>query len=211
MNRKHFFAFTLFAMVSAAASFAQNATIDSVCKSLTSHPVTTGNFTQEKTIANARRSLKSNGTFLFSNRLVIWDTVKPVASSMIVTNEKIIQKTPDGRTTVLSGKDNEAFKGISQSVTALFSGDKSALDKNFVVNFTSTATTWKMVLTPKDKTVASAMKTIVVSGTGDSRSSVFTEMTIEQLDGGTIKYIFKDHTYRENLSDAEKALINTSK
>ena len=173
--------------------------------------MTTGNFTQEKKIANAKRSLKSSGTFLFSSTLVIWDTEKPVASSLIVTNDKIIQKSPNGKTSVLSGSDNEAFKGVSQSVTALFSGDKSALERNFTINFSSTATTWKMVLTPKDKTVASAMKTITVSGTGNAKSSVFTNLSVEQLDGGTINYAFTDHKYKEELSDAEKALIKTAK
>lgn len=211
MNRKHFITFTAALIVSAAAVFAQNATVDSVCKSFTSHPVTTGNFTQEKKIANARRSLKSSGTFLFSKQLVVWDTVKPVASSLIVTNDQIIQKAPDGTTSVISGKDNETFKGIAQSISALFSGDKSALDKNFTVKFESTATTWKMILTPKDKTVASAMKSVIVSGTGDSRSSVFTTLQVEELNGGSITYTFTDHTYKENLSDAEKALLKTSK
>ncbi|MBQ1833901.1 MAG: outer membrane lipoprotein carrier protein LolA [Treponema sp.] len=211
MNRKHFIAITAMIILAAAAVSAQNATVESVCKSLTAHAVTTGSFTQEKKIANARRSLKSSGTFLFSGKLVIWDTVKPVASSLIVTNDKIIQKSPDGKTSVMSGKDNEAFKGISQSVTALFSGDKSALEKNFNIAFTSTASTWQMVLTPKDKTVASVMKTITVSGTGNSRTSVFTNLIVEQLDGGTINYTFTDHKYKEELSDAEKALINTAK
>ena len=211
MNRKHFTILAALAIFSMAAVSAQNATVESVCKSLTAHKVTTGNFTQEKKIANAKRSLKSSGTFLFSSTLVIWDTEKPVASSLIVTNDKIIQKSTNGKTSVLSGSDNEAFKGVSQSVTALFSGDKSALERNFTINFSSTATTWKMVLTPKDKTVASAMKTITVSGTGNAKSSVFTNLAVEQLDGGTINYAFTDHKYKEELSDAEKALIKTAK
>lgn len=211
MKRIHFIALAASLLVSVSAVFAQNATVDSVCKSFTSNPVTSGNFTQEKKIANARRSLKSSGTFLFSNQLVIWDTVKPVASSLIVTNDQIIQKAPDGSTTVISGKDNETFKGVAQSISALFAGDKSALDKNFTVKFESTATTWKMTLTPKDKTVASAMKTVIVSGTGDSKKSVFTTLQVEESNGGSITYTFTDHTYREKLTDAEKALIKTSK
>ena len=211
MNRKHLTALAAMVIFSVAAAVAQNASVESVCRSLTSNPVTTGNFTQEKKIANAKRTLKSSGTFLFSGKLVIWDTAKPVASSLIVTGDKIIQKSPNGKTTVLSGKDNDAFKGVSQSVTALFSGDKSALEKNFTIKFSSTANSWQMVLTPKDKTVASAMKTITVSGTGNSKASTFTGLIVEQLDGGTITYTFTDHKYREELSDAEKALLNTAK
>lgn len=208
MKRNAFKGLICFLMAfSAATLFAQNATLDSVCESLTKNTVTTGNFTQEKKLPSVKRALKSYGTFVFCKDGIVWNTTRPVKSSLAVTSTKLVQFTPDGKQTVLDGADNAIFKSIAQTVTALFSGDKAALEKNFTVSFSSTANTWTMSLTPKDKTIAAVMKIITLSGSGNAASSSFDSLAVEQQDGSSVTYTFTEQQYKEVLSNEEKAFF----
>ena len=98
MKRNAFKGLICFLMAfSAATLFAQNATLDSVCESLTKNTVTTGNFTQEKKLPSVKRALKSYGTFVFCKDGIVWNTTRPVKSSLAVTSTKLVQFTPDGK------------------------------------------------------------------------------------------------------------------
>src|SRR5574344_2565993 len=112
---------------------AQTVTFESVCTSLAAHPITTGNFTQVKQIASAKRSLKSSGTFIFSLDGIMWKTLKPFASTLVVGKTSVIQTTPDGKKTVIDASNNQIFTSISSTLSSIFSGDTGTLQKNFKV------------------------------------------------------------------------------
>ena len=147
------------------ATGTQEATLDSVCRSLTEHPVTAGTFVMQRRIASLPRDLRSSGSFVICGEGIAWNTLRPVHTLLAVTGDKIIQRLPDGSTNVMDGAGNQTFKSIAATLSALFSGDRAALEDNFQVSFSPAGSSWTMTLLPKDRSVASVMTTIIMEGT----------------------------------------------
>ncbi len=147
------------------ATGTQEATLDSVCRSLTEHPVTAGTFVMQRRIASLPRDLRSSGSFVICGEGIAWNTLRPVRTLLAVTGDKIIQRIPDGSTNVMDGAGNQTFKSIAATLSALFSGDRATLEDNFQVSFSPAGSSWTMTLLPKDRSVASVMTTIIMEGT----------------------------------------------
>lgn len=200
----------LFVLFAAASVHAADISLEKVCGDLAKNAVTRGDFTQIKSVASAKgtRDLKSYGKFVFCVQGIMWDTTKPFASSMIVTKDKIVQKASDGTKSVIDGKDNQIFGNVASTLTALFSGDLSALKKNFNTSISGSAASWQITLIPNDATLAGVMKKIVLGGSSTSSSSTLETIAIEEASGSTIKYIFENHSYSKELTSNEKSLFS---
>ena len=181
--------------------FAADATFDTVCADLARHPNTTGNFTQVRTISKVNRSLTSSGTFIFSLDGIMWKTLKPFPSSLVVG------LTPDGKKTVIDASNNQIFTSISTTLSSIFSGNVKKLYENFSVAFSSDGNRWNAVLTPKDKTVAAVMKTLALGGTGASGGAEFDTIVMTEAGGDTVTYTFSNQKYPKELSADEKAVF----
>ena len=183
---------------------AQSLTLESVCKSLASHPNTTGDFTQIKTLQTNGRKLTSTGKFIFSQEGILWQTEKPFPSSLILTKEAMVQVAANGKKSIMSGKDNQIFANISDTLSSVFSGNVDALKKNFECELIQEADAgWKILLTPKDSTIASVMKAMVLAGAGADLSS----LEMSEASENTIRYEFKNQKYPEELSADEKQIF----
>ncbi len=186
----------------------RNVQFDSVCQGLTAHSVTSGNFTQVKRSASMDRELKSSGNYIFSHEGIVWNTHRPFSSVLAITRSSIIQTLPDGSSSVIDGSDNQVFANIAGSLSSLFSGNRDSLETNFHVKFLSTASSWKMILSPKDATVANALHSIVLTGQSISDTVSLDSMLVEEVSGNSVYYAFKNQVYKEELSDAEKAFFS---
>ena len=183
---------------------AQTQTLESVCKSLASHPNTTGDFTQIKTLQTNGRKLTSTGKFIFSTTGILWQTEKPFPSSLILTKDAMVQIAANGKKSVMSGKDNQIFANISETLSSVFSGNVDALKKNFECELIQeTNNSWKILLTPKDSTIASVMQSMVLAGSGADLSS----LEMSEMSENTIRYEFKNQKYPEELSADEKQIF----
>lgn len=183
-------------------------TMDDVLYSITSHKVTSGDFNQEKTAPNLKRALKSSGNFIFSETGILWKTVKPFPSTMAVTPDTLIMTAANGTRTVTDGSANEVFKSVAATLTALFSGSRSELEKYFTItNFSVDSSSWKMSLKPKDSTIGQALKEIIISGVPNEKKSVMNGMTVYQSDSSTTKYELLNQVYKEELSNEEKTFF----
>ncbi len=193
--------------------------LDSVCESLSSHAIMKGDFVQEKTISSLNRTLKSFGTFIFSDEGIVWKTEKPFPSVMAVSLDKVVQTRADGTKTFMDASQNQIFLSISKSLSAMFSGNKNALLENFNVDFKNTKNgtenknEWTLFLTPKDESVSAILKSIQVSGKmneqGENQTETKTETQIDEIlmtesSQDTIKYIFSNQTFPERLTQDEK-------
>lgn len=200
------------------ATGTQEATLDSVCRSLTEHPVTAGTFVMQRRIASLPRDLRSSGSFVICGEGIAWNTIRPVRTLLAVTGDKIIQRLPDGSTNVMDGAGNQTFKSIAATLSALFSGDRAALEDNFQVSFSPAGSSWTMTLLPRDRSVASVMTTIIMEGTqgtpagtaatGGTQSAAdafLTALSIDEAGGGRITYRFSDQEHRDSLTPDEKA------
>ena len=199
--------FVLTFVFSAYIASAQPATMESVCKFLENHPITTGNFVQEKKSAGSSRVLKSSGTFVLSRTALGLRNTKPVKSFRGLTPEYMVRITPDGAKTFVDGSSNDIFKSISDLVGALFDCNIAEIEKAFTVQFNASATEWDVKLLPKDKTIASVLSAIEVHGTGNASDCVINTLSIIDEKGGSVKYIMTDLVYKKELSSDEKALF----
>ncbi|MCR5698178.1 MAG: outer membrane lipoprotein carrier protein LolA [Treponemataceae bacterium] len=191
--------------MAAASVFAQNADVDYVCSILSAHKMIEGNFVQEKKAPQAKRALKSSGTFIFCDEGIYLATIKPVSSAIGVTPNSLINISSDGKRTVTDNSSNATFQGIANIITAIFNGDKSQLEENFKTQIDGTTSNWNMVLTPLDATVASTIRQIVLTG-----NTEFTGLTLENASGGTIAYTFTDQYTHETVSNEIKKLFTSN-
>lgn len=179
-------------------------TLESVCESLSSHPNTSGDFIQTKTLQTNGRKLKSTGKYIICPQGILWRTEKPVPSSLILTKDAMVQISANGNKSVMSGKDNQIFANISETLSSVFSGDAAGLKKNFKCDFKVKENgDWTLTLTPKDSTIASVMNTLELSGTTKPQTAM-TSLLMSEASGNSITYEFINQKYPEELSADEK-------
>ena len=201
-----------FSFCAGGALFADGNSLDTVCKSLASHPNTTGDFTQVKTLQTNGRKLTSTGKFIFSTEGILWRTEKPFPSSLILTKDTMVQIAANGKKSVMSGKDNQIFANISETLSSVFSGNADALRRNFECDFTEEGGVWNVFLTPKDSTIAAVMKTLVLTGkAGDAGASgagaVLSSLEMREASDNTIRYEFSNQKYPKELTSDEKQIF----
>ena len=202
-----------FALCMTGALFAQSASLESVCLKLAEHPNTTGDFTQIKTLQTNGRKLTSTGKFIFCPEGILWKTEKPFPSSLILTKEAMVQVAANGKKSVMNGKDNQIFANISETLSSVFSGNADALKKNFECDFSEKDGEWKILLTPKDSTIASVMKTLVLTGSIGNKGTdigggaVLNSLEMAEMSENTIRYEFSNQKYPKELTSDEKQIF----
>ncbi|MBQ0040219.1 MAG: outer membrane lipoprotein carrier protein LolA [Treponema sp.] len=190
-----------------ALMFAQKITVESVCADLAKNTITKGDFTQEKTVGKNNRKLKSNGKFIFSTDGIVWNTIRPFPSTLVLGADYMVQIGSDGTRKVTDARGNDAFKSVSSTLLAVFSNDITKLNQNFNVNFSAEADKWTVTLQPKDKTVASVMTAIVLKGSSAAAGSEIDGIQLNEANGGTVDYAFANQTHPKELTTDEKSLF----
>ncbi len=196
----------VFAFFPLSFSFAEKASLETVCQSLSAHSLTYGDFSQVKMLANTSRTLKSSGTFLFCDQGVVWHTKKPLSSIMVIQKDRMIQ-TIGGKKSVMDASQNDVFKTTAATISSVFRGDQKALEDFFTIDFTSGQNSWQMVLSPRDKTLSQAMKKIVLEGRNASDSTL-DKLEIIQGNDLSTTYTFSNQTYGSELNDDQKSYFN---
>ncbi len=193
-------------MIAFTANVFAQVNLESVCSMLSKHPNTTGNFNQEKTLKNSSRTLKSNGSFIFSMDGIMWKTEKPFPSTLTITKNSMIQTSASGKKSVTDVSKNEVFKSVSSTLISVFSNDTEVLKKNFNVDFKDEGQgNWKIVLIPRDATVAVMVSSIDLSGVTKNSSCDLMSIVMNEKSGEKITYTFSNQKYPKELSADEKA------
>lgn len=211
LSKKLFLSFVL--LCTSIFLFAQSLTLNSVCNSLSKNAVTKGNFTQTKmvNIAKSSREFKSTGNFLFCEKGIVWNTEKPFPSTMIISPTKISQTNPGGETSIISSGNNPTLGLISSTLTGIFSGDISSLEKNFNIEFSadenSAANSWKLNLFPKDENFSKAIDSIFISGNFKGNVAELESIILTEKNKNTIKYILENQTVAKELTEDEEKLF----
>ena len=74
------------------------------------------------------------------------------------------------------------------------------------MDFLSNASSWKMQLVPKDKTIAMTLSAVMLNGRCTSEGgTILDSMTITEQNGDCVSYTFRNQEYKDVLSDAEKS------
>ena len=179
-------------------------TFRATCANIAEKPIVKGNFTQEKYLNRFNRSLLSSGNFIISaEQGMVWETLQPFPSTMILGKDFILQSRPDGRKSVLSAQGNETFTQMADVISSVFNGQSQVLLANFEVFFLGSVSDWNMGLLPRDSIFASFVIKIAMSGDSAIRS-----IRIFEQNGDVITYTLSNHSYPTALNDHEEALFS---
>lgn len=205
------------ALYSSPVAEGGKADVRAVCERLTGKGVMRGDFAQTKEIRSLARSFKGRGTFVVSrDDGIVWNTLKPFPSLMVVTAGRIVQSTGKGKATVLDSGGNPVFEQFAATIRAVFSGDADELFSRFEVYFlagdgnpageaasgASPARPWRIGLVPKDSVVRSIIGSIELSGLETLDRFIMTEAT-----GDTVRYEFSGQTFSAEPNDDERKLF----
>ena len=168
MKSRHFLrllALSGLLVVSFVAGAAEDA-VQAIARDVARPAVLRGEFSQEKQVAGFRNPLRSQGRFVVAReRGVIWTTLKPFPSEMVITAERILSKQRDGTTRVeLDARQQPAMRSVNAIMFALMSGDVQALSSQFNVEATREGHGWRLKLTPKSAMLAKAFQSLTLQG-----------------------------------------------
>ncbi len=126
-----------------------------------------GGFEQEKRIAGFRNPLRSQGRFLLSrDKGVVWTTLKPFPSEMVITRERILSRDEAGNSRVQAdSKRQPALRQVNAMMFALMGGDVSALAARFEIDAEALpGNAWSLTLKPKAAALEKTFSRIELHG-----------------------------------------------
>ncbi len=161
-----------------------------------------GNYKQTKTFSDSPRKLVSSGIVtIVPSKGIIWKMDKPYKSMLAVGKNTLVQQVRDSKPVRMDVEGNLVFLSIAQCMDSLFCGEFELLEEMFETEYQSQDGKWTMTLLPEDKTVASFMTRIVITGSDSIESLQMNEKT-----GDSILYEFEELQIRE-ITDEELSVF----
>ena len=154
-------------MLAAVAPAIAATDVEAVKQRVAKVDVLRGEFTQEKQVAGFKNPLRSQGRFVLAqDHGVIWTTLKPFPSEVVVTRDRILSRQSDGSSRVeLDGRQQPAMRSVNAIMFALMSGDAQALSAQFTVKVeVLPGNAWKMQLTPRSAMLGKVFAQLTLSG-----------------------------------------------
>nr|WP_144812285.1 outer membrane lipoprotein carrier protein LolA [Lysobacter ruishenii] len=151
----------------AAGPAASAGAVAQVQRRIAQVPVLRGEFTQEKRLQGFRNPLRSQGRFLIArDRGVVWSTLKPFPSEVVLTRDRILTRQADGRSRVeVDARQQPALREVNAMMFALMSGDLQVLAARFDVQPTLLPDNgWRLVLSPRPGAMAQAFQRVTLQG-----------------------------------------------
>ena len=197
----------VFCATYANAVQAQNTQVGQIFKQLSTAPTVRANFQQQKKLASLNKTFISNGTVLFSKQYgVLWQIQKPVQASLIVTPQKLVQKTQ--RTYSQIEIDKSPYGSVATMFLQLMSGNEAALAKNFnIVSAHYSPTQWNVTLTPKTSLFKKLFDRVEAQGQRYVDRIVITE----KANNSTTIQFSQHNTQPAQLMASEDALFKLAK
>lgn len=153
--------------LSASGAVASEGNLAQVQRRIAQVAVLRGEFVQEKRLKGFRNPLKSQGRFLVAReRGVLWSTLKPFPSEVVLTRDRILSRHADGRSRVeVDARQQPALRSVNAMMFALMSGDVQALATRFDVQPTLLPEGgWRLMLTPRPGAMAQAFRQVTLVG-----------------------------------------------
>jgi len=170
---------------------ASETALSEIAARLAKSPITHGDFRQQKQIKVLHKPLISTGTFTYDqNKGVIWKTLTPVASLLLVNESKL-----------LTGQGEQAMPAAFGKVfKAMLGGDLAALTDGFAVTGSDQKISWRLELTPKDEMLKKIISSILLSGDTELR-----KLEIREANGNITDIAFANISHPAQLTDEQQA------
>lgn len=163
---------------------------------------TVGNFKQTKTIGKSSRTLVSSGTVeIVPGQGIVWYMTEPYVSMLVVGKDHMTQSLRNGEPTRLDVSGNTTYLVIAQCMDSLFCGQFDLIQEQFSYETAIDGENWSIKLKPKDRTIASYIAEVMMTGSDSIQSLLLVEKT-----GSTILYEFTELVFRE-LSEEELSVF----
>lgn len=178
------------APAASAATGRDDRAVQEVQRRIAQVPVLRGAFVQEKRLQGFRNPLRSEGRFLIArDRGVVWSTLKPFPSDVVLTRDRILTRQADGRARVeADARQQPALRTVNTMMFALMGGDVQALSTRFNLEARLLGDDgWCLVLTPKPGGVAQAFRRVTLEGDRHVR-----RVEIEETSGDRTQLTFSD-------------------
>jgi hypothetical protein len=201
-------AFALTLALSGAAlvprAIAENTVLlDEIAAGLRAHPITRGNFSQQKTLPILTQPLLSSGSFIYdASRGVLWQVEKPVLSRLVIGPSGLYQ---DGKLQASGG----AAAMVQSIFQGLLSGDLQALQSQFTIKGETVKGKallsegdrkhWQLTLIPRGEPLSKAIASIVLRGASEAE-----QLTIHELQGSVTQLTLFDQNHPAALTVAEQ-------
>jgi hypothetical protein len=149
-----------------ATTEVSNALVREIRRRLASEPVLRGAFEQRKTVKGFRHPLVSRGEFVVARqRGVLWRTLEPFASSLVITRDRVLARHADGTLARrLQASDEPAVRTISETLFALMAADVSLLAQRFHAEGENNADGWRLLLLPREPALARWLQRVDLEG-----------------------------------------------
>jgi hypothetical protein len=134
---------------------------------LTQEPVVRGAFEQRKSVKGFRNLLVSGGDFVVSRaRGVLWRTLEPFASTLVVTRDRVLARQADGSIArVLNANDEPALRTISETLFGVMAADFAVLSQRFQIDGELAGREgWRLVLLPRDASLGRWVRRVDLEG-----------------------------------------------
>jgi hypothetical protein len=170
---------------------------------LTSEPVVRGGFEQRKTVKGFRNPLVSSGEFLVSReRGVLWRTLQPFASTLVVTRDRVLARGADGSVARrLSANEEPAVRAISETLFGVMSADLGALAQRFQIEGELLGREgWHLQLLPRDAALGRWVQRVELEGDRFLRG-----VRLQEGSGDQTQIKLARHSTSASLDAAEEA------
>lgn len=178
-----------------------------VFQQVSATPVVHAHFEQQKKLASLNKTYVSKGNVVFSKQQgVLWQMKSPVQADLIVTPQKLVQKTQ--RTMSQINVQQSPYGSVATLFLQLMAGDEKALASNFnIVNATHNAQGWAVTLTPKSTLFKKLFNQVNVQG-----ARYVNQIVIQEKDNNLTQIRFSQQTSQpQNLTAQEHALFQLAK
>ncbi len=163
----------------AALAAQQDANLGKIQAMLAKPAVVCGRFEQSKTLVGLRRPVKSSGRFCIAlEKGVLWTTLLPFPSSLLLTKDEIVESRDGQVTKRLSAHEEPVVGIINDLLLSLLQGDLQRLTGGFAIRSTIDARGWSATLVPNE----GGMKRII-TGIDIDGGELVHEITIHESSG----------------------------
>lgn len=186
----------------AVAADPDQAVLASVLARLADSPFVRADFQQDKTLPALKRVLHSEGRFLFQRQKgVLWRLQKPVTAELVVTAERLVQKTARTQSRLELG--SSPYGAAVNLLLTLLAGDSRVLQENFsVVSVRDDGTRWILQLRPEGAALQKLFTSLQLSGDRYVRT-----LSMQEAGGGSTRIRFLNPASGPTLTAEENALF----
>ena len=170
---------------------------------IASNPVVSGDFIQTKRITRLKKDFVSTGDFIFSGQDgVYWHVQKPFPSTIIMLSDKLVQKTANGKTSVMDAAGNAVFQRFADIIQAVFAGRIAGIENDFNLFYLPDGEGWRLGLVPREAAVRKVIAAMEIQGQRSIDSFRLTE-----ANGDLVVYQFSGKQFPAQLDETQKQLF----